>query len=135
MTEWTMNNQCYQWSYKITYTSENKITNVLSHKSWVIYTYHALMIWEPENKPNKPSKSRSLKLEEKNLHVNWAYENNKSRVRRRRGNLLRGRRNQQLEGVCHLLEYGYQQQQLCKIPCFCISDLLNESSPPFSLLK
>jgi len=102
----------------------------LSNK--VIYTYHALMIWEPGNKPNKPSKSRSLKLEEKkNLHANWAYENNKRRVKRRRGNLLRGRRNQQLEGVCHLLEYGYQQHQFCKMSCFCIPVLLNESSPPF----
>jgi len=64
--------------------------------------------------------------------VNWAYENNKRRVRRRRGNLLRGRRNQQLEGVCHLLEYGYQHLQFCKMPSFCIPVLLNESSPPFS---
>ena len=44
-----------------------------------------------------------------------------------------GRRNQQLEGVCHLLEYGYQHQQFCKMPCFCIPAQLNESSPPFSL--
>jgi hypothetical protein len=29
------------------------------------------------------------------------------------------------------LEYGYQQQQFCKMPCFCIPVLLNESSPPF----
>ena len=95
----------------------------------VIYTYHAMIIWEPENKPNKTLKSRSLKLGKKYLHVNWAYENNKRRVRRRRGNL------QQLEGVCNLLEYGYQQQQFCKMPCFCFPVLLNESSPPFSLLR
>jgi len=98
----------------------------------VIYTYNAMIIWEPENKPNKTSKSRSLKLEKKYLHVNWAYENNKRRVRRKRGNLLRGQGNQQLEGVCNLLEYGYQQQQFCKIPRFCIPVLLNESSTPFS---
>jgi hypothetical protein len=30
------------------------------------------------------------------------------------------------------LEYGYQQQQFCKMPRFCIPVLLNESSPPFS---
>jgi hypothetical protein len=30
------------------------------------------------------------------------------------------------------LEYGYQQQQFCKMPRFCIPVLLNESSLPFS---
>jgi hypothetical protein len=97
MTEWTMNNQCYQWSYKTTYTSENKITNALSHKSWVIYTYHALMIWEPENKPNKPSKSRSLKLEKKKIFMLTEHMKIiKEGWEEKEENLLRCRRNQQL---------------------------------------